>query len=815
MDSKYHEQHAEQIIQQLWQDEHVFRFDPAATDNQFTIDTPPPTISGKLHIGHIFSYTQTDLIARFKRMQGKNVFYPMGYDDNGLPTELYVEKKNAVSARRMSRSDFIKLCLKETRDAHVMFKDIWVRMGLSINWEYTYSTISADATRVSQHSFVDLYNKNLIYKKFEPALYCTSCQTTIAQSLLESIEVDTLFSNITFTTQAGEELSIATTRPELLASCVAVFFHPDDARYQHLAGQTAITPIFGKHVPLLASKLVDKDKGTGIVMCCTFGDQTDISWFKEFNLPFVQSVGLDGRWTEITGPLAGLKVHDARAKILELLKEAGAVTEQKKITHRVQVDERCKKEIEYIVLNQWFIELLSHKEEFLKRADEIEWKPAYMKARYIDWVTNLSWDWCISRQRFFGVPFPVWHCQDCTHIIVADASMLPIDPQEVSYPGKTCPKCSSTNLKGESDVMDTWATSCSTPEINAQWPLKGPINLPMSMRPQAHDIIRTWAFGTIVKSHYNNNNIPWKEIVISGHALAGKGEKFSKSKGNALLDPINLMATYSSDAIRYWAASGKLGTDILFSEDQLKIGRRLVTKLWNAFRFSGEHFAGISCKAEELQAQDSLNQWLMHNLEKTYAEYLKSFENYDYHHALEVAERFLWHVFCDNYLELVKHRFFDSKVYAPEVVEETRKTLYVAGLHLLKMFAPIVPHITDTLYQSMFRKYETIPSIHNHTWKAESLQGYENNTTATTIDALIQIVANVRKLKSEKALSLKTTLNTLSVVISAEHASIHLDSGHILTLKGACGATTVTVEQGRAEASLTEDPEGWNAVVRI
>jgi valyl-tRNA synthetase len=275
------------------------------------------------------------------------------------------------------------------------------------------------------------------------------------------------------------------------------------------------------------------------------------------------------------------------------------------------------------------------------------------------------------------------------------------------------------------------------------------------------------------------------------------------------------MATYSSDAIRYWAASGKLGTDILFSEDQLKIGRRLVTKLWNAFRFSGEHFAGISCKAEELQAQDSLNQWLMHNLEKTYAEYLKSFENYDYHHALEVAERFLWHVFCDNYLELVKHRFFDSKVYAPEVVEETRKTLYVAGLHLLKMFAPIVPHITDTLYQSMFRKYETIPSIHNHTWKAESLQGYENNTTATTIDALIQIVANVRKLKSEKALSLKTTLNTLSVVISAEHASIHLDSGHILTLKGACGATTVTVEQGRAEASLTEDPEGWNAVVRI
>lgn len=814
MDSKYNEQHAEHIIQQLWQDEHIYHFDPTVTDNQFTIDTPPPTISGKLHIGHIFSYTQTDLIARYKRMQGKNVFYPMGYDDNGLPTELYVEKKNNVSARRMSRSDFIKLCLNETKAAHVIFKDVWVRMGLSINWEHTYSTISPDATRVSQHSFVDLYNKGLIYRKFEPALYCTSCQTTIAQSLLESLEVDTLFSNIAFTTQTGEQLSIATTRPELLASCVAVFYNPDDSRYQHLAGQTAITPIFGKHVPLLPSKLVDQDKGTGLVMCCTFGDQTDITWFKEFNLPFIQSIGLDGRWTEITGPLAGLKVHDARAKILELLKEAGCITEQKKISHRVQVDERCKKEIEYIVLNQWFIELLSHKEEFLKRADEIEWKPAYMKARYIDWVTNLSWDWCISRQRFFGVPFPVWHCNDCSHIIVADASMLPIDPQETTYPGTACPKCSSTNVKGESDVMDTWATSAATPEINAQWPLKGPISLPMSMRPQAHDIIRTWAFGTIVKSHYHHGTIPWKEIVISGHALAGRGEKFSKSKGNALLDPLNLMATYSSDAIRYWAASGKLGTDILFSEDQLKIGRRLVTKLWNAFRFSGEHFSGISCAASELQTKDALNCWLMYNLAVTYNEYLKSFEAYDYHHALEVAEKFLWHIFCDNYLELVKHRFFEPQAYTPEVVAETRQTLYVVSMHLLKMFAPIVPHITDTLYQSMFRSYEKTPSIHNHTWAPEHLQSFLQKSCTSTIDMVIQIVAHVRKLKSEKALSLKTALRTLTIV-NTNDTPIQLSEEHLLVLKGACQAATVTIEQGKSESSLTEDPEGWNAVVRI
>ena len=812
--NKYNEQQSELSIQKLWEQEQIYQFNPASTDNQFTIDTPPPTISGKLHIGHIFSYTQTDLIARFKRMQGKNVFYPMGYDDNGLPTELYVEKKNNVSGRRMGRSDFVKLCLKETLEAHTTFKDIWMRMGLSINWEHTYSTISPEATRVSQRSFADLYKKGHVYRKFEPALYCTSCQTTIAQILLESTEVETLFSTILFKTSSDKDLLIATTRPELLASCVAVFYNPADTRYQHLAGQMAVTPIYDKQVPILPSTHVDIEKGTGLVMCCTFGDQTDITWFKEHNLPFIQSIGFDGKWTEITGPLAGLKVHDARAKILELLKDAECIVEQKKIMHRVQVDERCKKEIEYIVLNQWFIELLSHKQEFLDRADEIEWKPAFMKARYIDWVTNLSWDWCISRQRFFGVPFPVWHCLDCKHIIVADESMLPIDPQETSYPGKTCPKCSSENLKGESDVMDTWATSAATPEINSHWPSNSPISLPMSMRPQAHDIIRTWAFGTIVKSHYHHGAIPWKEIVISGHALAGRGEKFSKSKGNALLDPINLMATYSSDAIRYWAASGKLGTDILFNEDQLKIGRRLVTKLWNAFKFSQEHIAGSYSKTNELCAVDPLNRWLMHNLSTTYSEYLKAFEAYDYHHALEVAEKFLWNIYCDNFLELVKHRFFNPQNHPEELIAETRKTMYVVGLHLLKMFAPIVPHITDTLYQDTFRKHEGIPSIHNHTWKEQLLSGYPKGPETETIDAVVAAVASVRKLKSERSLSLKTALHSLTLIVPTASLKT-FNKTHKTILAGVCQAELVNIQDGEAEVELTESPEGWNALVKI
>ena len=812
MEKRYENKTAEAGVQKLWQEAGTYHFDTSSDAKEvFSIDTPPPTVSGKLHIGHIFSYTQTDLIARFKRMQGYNVFYPMGYDDNGLPTELFVEKKNKVRGKQLGRTEFIKLCLTETAEAQKLFRSIWQRMGLSIDWRHDYSTIEPRVRALSQRSFIKLYEKGFVYRKHEPALYCTTCQTTIAQSLLESVEKPSTFNTITFKAVDGTDVKIATTRPELLASCVAVFYHPDDSRYQHLNHTKLTTPIFDKEVPVMPDHAVDPEKGTGIVMCCTFGDQTDITWYKKYDLPFIPSVGLDGRWTDNTGPLAGLKVHDARAKILELLNNAGALLEQKEISHHVHVDERCKREIFYVVLTQWFVEILKNKQAFLDRADEIEWKPVHMKSRYRDWVENLSWDWCISRQRFFGVPFPVWHCVDCKAVLLAPLESLPIDPQETSYPGGSCDQCQSTNLTPETDVMDTWNTSALTPEINAHWPDNKPITGPMSMRPQAHDIIRTWAFDTIVKSHYHHNRVPWKEIVISGHALAGKGDKFSKSKGNALTDPLVLLDTYSADAIRYWAASGKLGTDILFSEEQLKIGRRLLTKLWNAFRFTGEH---MKLSSSPLNPTDPLNRWILHKTNDALKRYVHDFEAYEYHHALERVERLFWHDLCDNYLELVKQRLFNPEEYDASLIKETGETLAIVGEQILKMFAPIMPHITETIYQALYVAGEPHCSLHQQRFDLQALEKHQYPDDVETIKVLLTLVSEVRRLKSEHQLSLKTPLLTL--VISTESEEEHAAVEQVKSiLAGVSHAHTISLSKENVPSSLTLDGDQWNMSIAL
>lgn len=771
MEKHYDYQKCEPTLRDLWEKEKVYAFVP---DNRtvFSIDTPPPTVSGTLHIGHIFSYTHTDIIARYKRMQGLNVFYPMGFDDNGLPTERYVEKKNATKAHLMKRSDFIALCLKESADVEKTFEQLWRSIGLSVDWDKIYSTISDRARRVSQQSFIDLHKKGSVYRKLEPALYCTSCQTSVAQAELDSAQVSTTFNDIQFTTVDGEHFTVATTRPELLPACVAVFYHPDDIRYKKFAGKNAVTPIFNKQVPMLPDDQVDPEKGTGLVMCCTFGDQTDIAWYKKYRLPYVHIVGFDGRWTAEAGALAGLKVHEARKKVLELLKEGGTLLAQKAIAHNVSTHERCKQEIEYLVLSQWFINILDHKEDFLAMAEKINWYPGYMKARYVDWVKHLNWDWGISRQRFFGVPFPVWHCMDCKHEIVADQALLPVDPQETNYPGGKCPHCSSINIKADTDVMDTWNTSSLTPQINAHWPEgTNDFTMPMSMRPQAHDIIRTWAFDTIVKSFYHHGDIPWDNIVISGHVLAGK-EKISKSQGNEKMKPETLLSDYSADAVRYWTACGKLGTDTAFSENQLKIGQKLVTKLWNAFKFFGSSIGEIT-KRPELKPTDNLNKWLLDGLTKTMKEYQEQFELYEYSNALEVVEKFFWATFCDNYLEMVKDRFFNPADYDPVLLASTKEVLYEVGLALIKMYAPFVPYITEFLYQEYYLKVEKTVSIHQVLLDGpRHVHSFEQSLAI--IAASCAVIDQVRKLKSEHHVSLKTPLKTLTICSANEELLVQL-----------------------------------------
>jgi len=826
MEKRYEHHQCEPATQQKWATEKTY-----AMENNpgkvFSIDTPPPTVSGTLHIGHIFSYTQTDIVARYKRMNGFSVFYPFGFDDNGLPTERYVEKKRSIRAHEMSRSDFIAVCIEESLNAAETFKKLWQRMGLSADWSLVYSTISDNVRRISQESFLELYKKDYIYRKQEPALYCTTCRTSVAQAELDDQELPSLFNDIIFKDSDGNDLIIGTTRPELLPACVAVLYHPSDMRYGHLKGKKAIVPLFGQAVPLLEDDLVNPEKGTGLVMVCTFGDKTDVIWYKKHNLAYRQVIGLDGKCTELAGFLQDLKVADARVSVLEKLKESNLLVRQEAIMHSVNVHERCKKEIELTVLSQWFIAILSYKQQFLDIADEINWHPTFMKSRYNDWVKNLGWDWGISRQRFYGIPFPAWHCQDCNKILLAHVDQLPVDPQETPHDGP-CTECGSNNIKPDTDVMDTWNTSSLSPYICYELLNKENSNpfhddqmsnfLPMSMRPQAHDIIRTWAFDTIVKTWMHHGIAPWKDIVISGHVLSDKGKgKISKKDGNAM-DPITLLEKHPADAIRYWTATGRLGHDMMFSEEQLAVGQKLITKLWNAFRFAEPHFMGFE-KSLNRPALRSLgegwgaiNKWLFHTISACFAKYQHYFEQHEFGLALSTIDQFFWNDFCDNYLELIKNQLFNPEHYNTQEVEATKWTLYHAGLRILQMYAPYLPHATETIYQELYRKHEAIGSIHQTRYQDVQIP-YVFESESSVMNNIIAIATQVRKLKSEKQLSLKTSIEAMTVFVQNSDLSEAL-AEHNQLIRGVTQALEITYVPHTDQSSQLSESEGaWHAQV--
>ncbi len=828
---QYNAKSEEQRIQQRWEAEKT-----NAMENYhgalYSVDTPPPTVSGSLHIGHIFSYTQTDIIARYQRLQGKKVFYPFGFDDNGLPTERFVEKKKEITAYQLGRSAFINVCLEVTAEVEKEFEKLWRSIGLSVDWDSCYSTISASTRALSQASFIELYKKGYVYRKYEPALYCTVCRTSVAQAELEDVEKPSFFNDIIFKTTDGQELVIGTTRPELLPACVAMLYNPDDPRYQHLAGKKAIVPLFGQEVPILADESVQIDKGTGLVMVCTFGDKTDIAWVKKFNLPYRAVIGLDGKWTTEAGFLAGLKAEAARNAVLEKLKEQGLLKNQKPITHAVNVHERCKREIEFMPLKQWFVNILDHKKTFIEMADQINWYPTFMKSRYNDWVEHLGWDWCISRQRFFGIPFPAWYCASCNAVILADEKQLPVDPQETAP--ASCTQCGGKDITPDRDVMDTWNTSSLTPYICAQlfyqktgknfdltstvysvsdrFSGSGPKAL-MTMRPQAHDIIRTWAFDTIVKVWMHQQTIPWNNIIISGHVLADSKEKLSKSKGNERTTPHNLLERYSADVIRYWTASGSLGQDIPFTENQLNIGQRLVTKIWNAMRFIAEHVQDVGKQAPEPIKLYPVNEWILDRASNCFSRYHQAFEQNEFGHALNAVEEFFWQDVCDNYLELVKDQLFKPEKYPADMVAATKWTLHHLGLRLLQLYAPYLPHVTEAIFESVY-KNDAISSIH-HTSINEVQKRFAFPSSVDSMTWVLSVIAAVRKLKSEKQLSLKTPLHTL-IICSADQAALDEVRSQELLIKGVSQAETIVNNNGVCDGSLLEEKDGtWHARVGI
>lgn len=760
LDKKYNASEKEEKWLNYWKENKIYEFKKDGR-KVYSIDTPPPTVNGKIHIGHIFSYSQTEMLARYKRLRGYNIFYPFGFDDNGLPSERLVEKEQGKRAHEIGREAFSKLCYETTDKYEEDFQNLFSKMGVSTDWGIHYKTVSPSTIKISQKSFLDLVEKGHCYHKESPALWCNECLTSIAQAELETKTIKSTFNYINFTTvEDGKEFTIATTRPELIPAIVCVFVNPEDEKHKSLIGKTAHIPVLDIEVPIMADEKVEMEKGTGAVMCCTFGDQTDIEWWKKYNLPLKNILTANGRIAENVPKYAGLKIKEARKQIIEDLQAGGYVVKIEDIEHEVQTHERCGKEVEYAVMKQWFIDTMSHKEDFIKIGNEIKWHPSYMHARYDEWVNNIAWDWCISRQRYFGVPFPVWYCKDCGEPIFADKKDLPVNPLVDKPSVEKCNKCGCSEFVPETDVMDTWATSSVTPLINMRYDEEEnfeDILKPMSLRTNASEIIRTWDFYTIVKSFYHFGQRPWDNVMISGFVMAGKGEKISKSKGNSKHEPIDLINQYSADVIRYWAGTGRLGTDIVFSDETLLRGKKLVNKIWNVSKFVEMHLQDY--KEKEFANFEYVDKWILGRFQDMEKQFINYLEEYEIGLALNTLEKFFWE-FCDNYVEIVKHRLYRPEEFGEEARYSGQKTVYILLYKLLQDFSIYFPFITEEIFQELYHNNKSI-----HTTEIEPLN-YSFEDEIKYGDQIIEIISQARGEKTNNNVSLKTPIKNLEIAVN-------------------------------------------------
>ncbi len=781
MQPKYDPKEVEPRIRKFWEDTNIFKFDINSKKKIFSIDTPPPTVSGALHIGHVMHYSQFEFVARYKRMRGFNLFFPIGFDNNGLATEILTEKKRKIRAEDIGREKFRKLVMEVSEETIKEYADIWKTVGISCDWSLLYRTIDDRIRKISQFSFLDLFKMNRVYRAKSPIMWCTKCKTALAQVELEDKYFESNLNYIEFDTDVGEKITIATTRPELMPACVGVSVHPDDERYKKLLGKNAVLPIFGRKVPILPDSETKMEYGTGAVYYCTYGGTECVEWMKRHKEIKPRPVLNDnGTFNEDAGILKGLKVLDARKKILEELDRLGVLKKQEKINHTVNVHERCGTPIEFLLRKQWFIKYLDLKENYLKASSSLNWYPSFMKIRLDNWIDGLKWDWCISRQRFHGVPFPLWYCKKCGEIVLADEKDLPIDPI-YDKPKKKC-KCGSDDLEPERDIFDTWATSSLTPFINAYWGEENNLMekiFPMDLRPQGHDIITFWLFNTIVKSLFHTGKVPFNDIMISGHGLDSKGKKMSKSKGN-VVDPLKVIEKYSTDALRFWAASAKLGDDLSYKEKDVATGQKILTKLWNASRFVSIHM-----KKTERPKLRVVDEWILTRLMKLVKECTENFDKYEYSHAKQKTEIFFWHDFCDNYLEMVKHRLYSGED------DAAKYTLYKVLLTTLKLFTPFIPYITEEIYQDLFKEHEKDISISVSSWPEIDEEFIEESERSG--DLLVDIISRIRQWKHDNKLALNVALR--EVVVKCDEDVMTLVERVLDDLKGTMKIKDVKFER--------------------
>jgi len=797
-----------------WEADAVYRFDRTRPRSEvFAIDTPPPTVSGSLHVGHVFSYTHTDVIARFQRMRGKAVFYPMGWDDNGLPTERRVQnyfgvrcdpsmpydpsfvapEKPGKQPIAISRPNFVELCNRLTVEDEKAFEKLWKHLGLSVDWSMTYATIGRRAQHLSQLSFLRLLARGQAYQLEAPTLWDVDFRTAVAQAELEDREQPGAYHKIRFVRPDGGFIEIDTTRPELIPACVALVAHPDDPRYRPLFGSEVVTPLFGVRVPLKAHALADPEKGTGIAMICTFGDVTDVVWWRELGLPVRAVIQANGTLKPLTwgdpgwetsdraraqqyyDQLAGLSASKARVRIVELLKESGdLIGDPRPITHNVKFYEKGDRPLEIVTSRQWFFKTMEFREALLARGREINWQPPYMQSRLENWINGLTGDWCVSRQRFFGVPFPVWYRLRGDGTIDYDARLLPTEQRLPIDPSTDVPEDFAADQRdqpngftGDPDIMDTWATSSISPQIAGGW-IEDPDLFdrvfPMDVRPQAHDIIRTWLFSTVLRSELEHDSLPWKNAAISGWVLDPDRKKMSKSKGN-VVTPLALLEEHGSDGVRYWAASGRPGADTAFDAGQMKVGRRLAIKLLNASKFA---LSGDRQQAQSGSVTVGVDRGLLTTLARLVKESTDDLENYQYTRVLERTESFFW-FFCDNYLELVKARRYGDHGEVPAA--SANAALTTALSVFLRLFAPFLPFATEEVW-SWWRD----GSVHTASWPTEAevldAAGGGDERGRQTLQFAAQVLGEVRKKKSEDKRPPKTPV--ARIVIRAPETELDL-----------------------------------------
>jgi valyl-tRNA synthetase len=813
---------------EAWQREGLYHYDETRSrEETFVIDTPPPTVSGSLHVGHVFSYTHTDVVARYKRMCGMNVFYPMGWDDNGLPTERRVQnyfhvrcdpdtpyeeglelpeasaKQRKGRPRLLSRSNFIDQCHVLTRQDEQAFMDLFRRVGLSVDWRQEYTTIDHRSRTLAQRSFVDLFEKGHLYTSDAPTMWDVDFQTAVAQAEIEDREEAGAYHHLEFAVEGGDaSFVIATTRPELLPACVGVTAHPEDERYQGLFGKRAVTPLFHAPVPIFPSELADPEKGSGILMVCTFGDQTDVLWWREQGLALKQVLGRDGRLQELRfgegvyeslaperanaayAELVGKNIKQAKAAVVELLRDpAGSATgngaslqgEPEPISHAVKFYEKGARPVEFLPTRQWFVRLLDKKKELLAKGKEIEWHPSFMHSRFEDWTQGLGLDWCISRQRYFGVPIPAWYPldeagqPDYENPIVASREQMPVDPMITVPEGfDEVQRGQPGGFMGESDIFDTWFTSSLTPQIGSHWELDADRHarlFPADVRPQSHEIIRTWAFYTIAKAMLHEGQVPWHHVLISGWILDPDRKKMSKSKGN-VVTPMHLLEKYTADGARYWAASARLGTDTAFDEQVFKIGKRLVTKIFNAGKFV------LAQTGEQHPISTELDRAFVARLRELVEKVTASQESFNYAHALQETESFFWTHFTDTYLELAKpraRRFEDGATGSEAAASGSAVASLRLGLNvLLRLLAPVLPYITEEVWSWSFAEESGCASIHIAPWpSAGDFTAVAPPANPASFELAVAALAAVNKCKADAEVSMGRDIERLTLVANA------------------------------------------------